>query len=195
VRDVLGDGETRIVERADRAFELLITLIIIITGVVDRYLPTAMEDPQQATNLPTVIANLKGFSLVFFIPLIGTIGAWILVYFTDDETLKMQLRVFCWGSIIFSAILGIVEYYAVFCAFLVPQWLHIMLGLFVIFSCLLIPIIPLLILRKIVHRYKIGLSNADFFQGEGWAAAAKRYAPFLVSYVIFWSAYNVANLA
>lgn len=190
-----SENDRKIVERADRAFELLITLIVIITGLVSQYLPIVMTDPQQAANLPTVIANLKRFSLVFFLPLIATIAAWLVIYFIDNETGKMRLRVFSWGPIIFSTILGAAEYYAVFCSFLVPQWLHFALGIFVVYFCLLFPIIPLLVLTKIMQRYKMGLSNVNFFQGGGWLITAKRYTPFLASYIIFWSAYVLANLA
>lgn len=184
------------IEGMDHAFELSLILISIISGILVSYVPTEAE-----IDLPPIIASIKRLAIVFVFPSILTILAWVLIYFIDNESLKMHLRSYAWSSIIFSGIIGVVEFYIICC----PKTYRLGLDFVIVFVpviCgLVFPIIPFLLMWRILNRYKTAYSTISFFSYETKIrkfgrvlGKIVRYLPFIFSYVVFWLAFAWATL-
>lgn len=179
------------IENMDHAFELSLILVTIISGILAQYVPTEVE-----INLPPVIASMRRVSIIFVFPMILTIFAWIVSCFVDSESLKMHLRSYSWSSIIFSGILGVIEFYVVCSPKGSPEWLHaVFLFILVIFG-LMFPIIPIFFTWRILERYKMAYGTAwpfPYKEEMGKLGRLVRYCifalPFVLSCGVFWLAF------
>lgn len=194
------ERKKKIIEDSDHAFELALILVTIISGILAQYVPTQLE-----INLPPIIADMRRLSVVFIFPLILTILAWIIIYFTDNESWKMRLRTYAWSSIIFSVLLGVVEFYVI-CLSKHVEWIDYIFVLGPFLFGLFIPIIPILLMRQVLKRYKMALGTIDYFS-EGRkipilyllkaplaSGTLRRWAPFFLSYIVFWLAFFLTTL-
>lgn len=99
------------------------------------------------------------------------------------------MRTYAWGSIISNGLLGVTEF-IVICR--PPSWVFDLSLIFLVFLGLLFPVIPFLLVRKILKRYKLVLGDIDFFSEKGKLESVKRYSPFGLSYVVFWLTFLLA---
>jgi len=178
----------KIVENLDHAFELTLIIITIISATIAQI----VASDEQEINIPPIIANMQRLSIVFIFPSIVTILAWIAIYFTDNETLRMRLRTYAWSSVIFLIIVEIIELFAVCSPQSYPQWVDSIL-MSMIFITLFFPFIPFLLIVLILDRYKIVLKNIDFFTEKGKVGTSKRYIPFCLSYIAFWITFEATT--
>lgn len=176
-------SKKKVIGDLDHAFEFALILITIISGIIAQ--ATTGEEKEL---LPPIIANIRRISIVFVFPTIFTISAWIGIYFIDDETWKMRLRTYAWGTTLILLFFQIIELYTICLHKDYPQWVGILSVIFIGFS-LMAPIIPLWLLSKILMRYKTVLKDISFFTEEGKWAWIKRYTPFFWSWITFWLAF------
>jgi len=178
--------EKEIIEGLDHAFEFSLILITIISGTITQFVAT-----DQQVDLPPIIANIRRLSIVFVFPSILTILTWVAIYFVDDETNKMRLRMFAWSTNIFLMMTAITELYVICLPPNSPQWVFIPL-LIPVFGGMLLPFIPVVLIETIMNRYKTVLKDTDFFVKKGRFWWIKRYTPFALSYVSFWLSFLVS---
>jgi len=199
-------SKKKILEDCDHAFELTLILITIMLGILSQYVPTELE-----INLPPIIANMRRLSIIFIFPLSLTILAWITIYLIDNDYRKMHFRIYAWGSIIFSGFFGVIEFFVI-CHPISshPTWIDNVYSLFLLILTLLgllIPTIPILLIKRILERYKMALGNTKFFESNRkipipflfrvpiTIETLIRYTPFALSYIVFWLAVFLTMLA
>jgi len=185
---VVSETNKKIIEDIDHAFELMLVIIVLISGMIVQL----VGSPQQVISLPPIIANMHRVSIVFVFPSILIVLAWITAYFQDDETQKMRLKAFAWCLVLFLAIFEVFELYTVSRPENFPEWLNFPLVVLLLFG-MLIPIIPYWLYRKILKRYKLVLQSTNFF-ASGKLAMLFRYLPLLFAYIFFWFAFYLAIL-
>lgn len=171
------------IEDLDHAFELALILITIISGIIAQ-----AATGEEKEVLPPIVANIRRISIVFVFPTVFTILAWIGIYLIDGETWKMRLRTYAWGTILILLFFEVVELYTICLPPDYPQWVAILSTFFILIS-LLAPLIPLLLMTKILKRYKTALKDINFFTKEGKLATFLRYIPFCWSWITFWLAF------
>lgn len=173
-------NKRKIAEDLDHAFELALILSSVISGTLAQYVSVTQE-----IDLPPIIANLKRLSIVFVFPFVLTVLLWITMYFTDNETWKMRLRTYAWSSIIFSGILGAIEFSVVCNVTTVSESLEALVFIFPTLLGIIFPIIPLVLIMIVLRRYKVALGDTDFF-ANGKRSLILRYTPLFFSYATFW---------
>ena len=176
--------QKKIVEDLDHAFELAFVLITVIAGILAQFVST-----EQEVKLPPIIANMRRLSIGFIFPSILTIVSWIAIHFSDDETKRMHLRTYSWTSIIFLAILEVSELYVICRPESYPEWINFPL-LFPFLLGMIFPLIPLLLTRRILNRYRIILRDIPFFTDRGKLGTLRRYMSFVLSYIVFWLSFT-----
>ncbi len=162
----------------DHAYELSLVLTSIFSGILVQFVS------DKPVELPPIIGNLQKFSVVFVLPTIIMIFAWILIYFTDNKVRKMQLRTYSWALLILTATLELIELYVVVVRLPEgPTWLAysvlIPLGFSFIF-----PVIPFLLLRSILKRYKMELGPTYPKSRNRLTMAIKDYVPVVIAWVV-----------
>jgi len=181
-------GKKKTAEDLDRAFELAVIVTTFISGTLAQ-----VVGAEQKIDLPPIIANIRRLSIIFIFPSILTILFWITINFMDDETWKMRLKVYSWSSIIFLLILECTELYTICRPPNYPEWLVYPLIIPILFA-MAFPLIPFLLIKKILNRYKTVLLDTEFFTEKGMLGTLKRYVPFLLSYIVFWTSFFIATL-
>ena len=176
-------SKKKIIENLDHAFELTLILITILSGTIAQFVAD-----EQEVNLPPIIANMQRLSIVFIVPSILTILAWIAIYFIDDENWKMGLKTYAWSSIILLMIIEVIELFAVCRPPSYPEWIN-HFATAIIFVSLFLPLIPLWLIIQVLNRYKTVLKDIDFFTREGKVGKIKRYGPFVLALTVFWITY------
>jgi len=176
------------VRELDHAFELALILINILSGILAQY--TTME--QKEIVLPPIVANVRRVSIVFVFPTILIILAWVTSYFSDDETWRMRLKTYAWSSLIFLTLLASTEFYVISLPTNSPEWTLFPIAI-PILPGMVFPIIPWLLMRKVLRRYKMEVGDIRFF-AEGKLGRLNRWLPFFLAWVIFWAAFKVTLL-
>ena len=171
-----------IIENLDHAFEVALILVTIISATFGQYASTGQE-----MHLPPIVADLRRLSIVFILPSILAIMAWIGVYFTVSENWKMYLRTYAWSLLLFLMFLELLEFYVI-CGFTErPEWWSYTLIIPILF-CLFVPIIPLLLIKRVLKGYERALRYKAhrFFVLDGKLTLLRKYLPFILSWLTFW---------
>jgi len=179
------------IENLDHAFEVALILVTVISATFAQY--ATVEQLQ----LPPIIADLRILSIIFIFPSILAIIVWIGVHFTDDENRKMYLRTYAWSLLLFLIFIELLEFYVI----CVPTegrsewWFNLIFIPFLLY--LIVPLIPLLLIEKILGGYEVALKYTahDFFVMKNNRKSAicvfviKKYLPFALSWLTFWLVY------
>jgi hypothetical protein len=173
-------NKNRIVGDMDHAFEVVLIIITIISGIVAQ---AATGEEQQF--LPPIIENIRKMSVVFVFPTIFTVAVWIFIYFTDDENWRMRYRTYSWGTALILLSFEATELYVICLPKNHPEW-AVDVPIFVGFVSFIVPVIPFLLLLRILGRYKTVLKDIPFYTEEGIWAKVKRYGPYVLSCATFW---------
>jgi hypothetical protein len=173
-------NKNRIIGDADHAFEFVLIIITIISGIIAQ---AATGEEQHF--LPPIIENIRKMSVVLVFPTIFTVAVWIFIYFTDDENWKMRYRTYSWGTALILLFFEAIELYMICLPKNHPEW-AVAVPIFVGVVTFLVPVIPFLLLSRILGHYKTVLKDIPFYTEEGIWAIVKRYVPFVLSCATFW---------
>ena len=194
-----GLDNNKKIEHLDHAFEVTLILVTIISATFAQYATV-----EQKIQLPPIIADLRILSIIFVFPSILAIIVWIGVHFTDDENRKMYLRTYAWSQLLFLVFMELLEFYVI-CGPTegrpqIEWWFDLMV--IPIFLYLVFPIIPLLLIEKILRGYEVALRYTahDFFVMKKNRKSAicifiiKKYLPFVLSWLItLWLVFSQAQ--
>ncbi len=172
------------IEDLDHAFELVLIIVNILFTSIILYVQAKPEK-----ELPLIISSVQKISVLLVFPIVLTLVAWVAIPFVDDETWKMRLRTFSWGSLILLVMIQITEFYVM--SRNLPsaenmQWFDYIFMLVFLFG-FLIPTIPSLLMRRILKSYGKVSPESHFFKVKGIRGNLNRYISFAFSILVFWS--------